>query len=213
MTTNQSPVETPSPSSPKKMKALHNLILTLLSPKQVRKLRTRYNRCEETIAELAEISGCPPVLLYCILTPLWYQTDIKLRKLGYEKKVLALRDRGFTNEQIAVKLRMPPWRVKEYGEGCFDPLVYIYRPWYHDKAAPPKAPNDLEYEECTLPPTARLGWTDGTLADIPDEMKGRCPECGQMVWLPCHECRVKRDMKALKIPRVGEFGSTDDARF
>jgi len=191
-------------------KAVLSLILSLLSPNQVKKLRARYHLGTETIAELSQLSQCPPVLLYSILTPLWSQTPMKLRLLRVEKQVVLLRNEGYSNEQIAEQIKIPLATVLEHTDECFHPEMYLGRPWYHEKAPMPEDPNELVYDEATLPPTSRLGWMDNALTDIPEERKGRCPICGALCSLPCHACRVRHDMMMRSIPKVKEFDPADE---
>ncbi len=89
---------------------LLELILSLLTPQQIRRLRVRYAKGRETIAELSRLSHCPPVLLYCVLTPLWSQTPVKLRLLRVEKQVTLLLHHGMTETRITGR-RCPGTRV------------------------------------------------------------------------------------------------------
>jgi len=191
-------------------KNLLELILSLLSPGQVRKLRARYAEGRSTIAELSRQSQCPPVLLYCILTPLWSKTPIKLRLLRIEKSVMLLKSQGLSEHKIAAQLKLPLAVVREHGSRRFSEQVMAERSWYHLRAPRPKDPNVLEYEESTLPPTTRLGWQDGALMDIPAAVKGRCPTCGHLVAIPCLACRVRADMANRTILPAGEYEETED---
>ena len=194
----------------KQRKFLISLILSLLSPVQIRNLRKRYALGRETIAELAKLSHCPPVLLYSVLTPIKSQTPLKLRLLRVEKQVVLLQNEGYSNEQIAEKINISLASVLEHTDECFQTKMYLARPWYHEKADEPADPNELVYDEATLPPTSRLGWKDNELADIPEERKGRCPICGARCSLPCHACRVRHDMTLRPIPKVKDFDPAEE---
>jgi len=206
----QSPVRRSATRTANQRKCLISLILSLLAPVQIRNLRKRYALGQETIAELSKLSQCPPVLLYSVLTPIKSQTPLKLRLLRVEKQVVLLQNEGWSNQQIAEKLNIPLASVREHTDACFQPEMYLARPWYHEKAPKPEDPNALIYDEATLPPTSRLGWTDNALTDIPEERKGRCPICGYLCSLPCHACRVKHDMMLRTIPKVTDFDPADE---
>ena len=209
-----SSVQTPADTTPNKpsnrKKTLLGLILSLLSPNQIRKLRDRYTEGNITIAELSQMSECPPVLLYSILTPLWSKTAIKLRMLRLEKQVYLLRNKGYSTPQIALQLRVSESIVREHAEEQFSEGIYRYRPWYNDRSPKPRDPNELEYDEETLPPTSRLGWIDGMLTDIPAAIKGRCPICGHIVSLPCLACRVRQDIASRVIPKAEGIQETEE---
>ena len=204
----------PPTSSPNKTalqkKALLELILLLLSPKQVHKLREAYAEGKDTIAELSQRSGCPPVLLYSVLTPLWAKTALKLRLFRIERQVVSLKNKGLSDTQIAKQLKLSIDIVNEHSDKQYEESTYQLRPWYTDRAPRPRGPNDLEYDEDTLPPTSRLGWMDGMLTDIPAAVKGRCETCGRLVFMPCLECRVKRDMQIRTISSATEFLPEDE---
>lgn len=191
-------------------KALLRTILSLLTPAETWKLRARYAEGKETIAELSQISKCPPVLLYSILTPLYVRTVLKTRLIRVEKQVALLEQKGWSVRKIARELKLPEKTVRENSTERFIASVYADRPWYNDRAPKPSDPDELIYDEATLPPTARLGWTDGKLTDIPPDLKGRCPTCGCLVFLPCLACRVRRDMRLRTIPKAEECNSGDD---
>jgi len=191
-------------------KRLLELILSLLSSRQVWKLRNRYAQGRESIAELAQLSGCPPVLLYCVLTPIRSRTALKLKMLRIEIQVDRLRAEGKSLRTIARTLRLPEAVVAEHSDRRYANETYLARPWYHDRAPKPPDPNELLYDENTLPPTARLGWMDGALTDIPKENKGRCSTCGCLVFLPCLACRVRNDMAIRMIPKPEEHDDTQD---
>ena len=212
MSSSHHPVTPPSKPSRRvvRRKNLLELILSLLSPSQVRNLRAGYAEGKMTIAELSRQSLCPPVLLYCILTPLWSKTPIKLRLLRVEKQVVLLKNHGLSERKIADRLKLPLSEIREHGSRRFSERVITKRPWYHLRAPRPKDPNVLEYEESTLPPTTRLDWQNGTLLDIPDALKGWCPTCGHLVTMPCLACRVRADMATRTIPRAEEYEDTED---
>jgi len=191
-------------------KSLLNLVLSLLSVRQVWKLRRRYAEGKQTIAELSQTSECPPVLLYCVLTPLWSRTALKLKMLRLETKIDALRHEGKSIRAITRLLKQPESIVREYSEKRFAGETCLVRPWYHERAPKPRDPNELFYDEETLPPTSRLGWIDGSLTDIPKEHKGRCPTCGHLVFLPCLACRVRQDMETKTIAKPQEHDDTED---
>ena len=191
-------------------KTLAAIISTLLSNKQIRILRASYARGVESIADLAQRTNCPPVLLYSVLTPLWNKTLLKLRLIKVEKQVYLLRNKGVSDEDIAVQLKLDLKTVSEHSDGRYSPEAYLNRPWYHDRAMKPKDPNDLEYDEATLPPTSRLGWNDDKLTDLPEGKSGRCPYCGHIVFLPCLACRLRKDMRRQKINRPPVYVSVDE---
>ncbi len=191
-------------------KALSNLILSLLSPRQIWKLRSRYAEGRDSIADLAERAECPPVLLYCVLTPLWSKTALKLKLLRVEIKVEELRAQGRSIRAIAEILQLPESDIAEHADRRYASETYLVRPWYHDRAPRPVDPNELLYDEETLPPTSRLGWIDDRLTDIPKEQKGRCPTCGHLVFLPCLACRVRHDMATKTIPKAPEYDDAED---
>jgi hypothetical protein len=189
--------------------ALKKLILSLLTPREVWRLRSRYTQGDDTIMELSRKSGCPPVLLYSILTPLYSKTAIKLKMLRIEQRVYFLVREGLRLRDIAKRLDMTEQAIREYSEDQYEDKVALLRSWYNDRSPKPSDPNELVYAEDTLPPTSRLGWSDGVLTDISDDRKGRCPTCGYLVSLPCHACRVREDMKKRSIPHAEEC---DDSR-
>jgi hypothetical protein len=194
-------------------KSLLSLILQLLSPRQVRKLRARYNLGRETVAELSQISGCPPVLLYSLLTPLWSRTAEKLRLLRQETRTGSLHRQGFSSEEIADRLSLPVPTVREHLEERFSVSVFLARPWYNDRAPDPEDRDTALYEESTLPPTSRLGWRDGSLTDLPPEVSGRCCVCGCRGYVHegrCLACRVRMDMAERKIPHAAEVSDEEE---
>ena len=191
-------------------RALLTIISSLLSNKQIRILQSIYAKGIESIAEIAQRTNCPPVLLYSVLTPLWNKTILKLRLIKVEKQVILLRNKGISDAEIAAQLKLDPEVVAEHSDGRFSPEAFANRPWYHDRAVKPKDPNDLEYEESTLPPTSRLGWKDDVLTDIPEHLKGRCPYCGHLVSLPCLACRLRKDMRIRKINKAPAYVPVDD---
>jgi hypothetical protein len=193
--------------------ALKKLILLLLSPREVWKLRDEYVKGEDTIMELSCKSGCPPVLLYSILTPLYSKTAIKLKMLRTEHRVEALVRKGLRVSEIAKELNLPEQTVREYSEDRYEDRVALLRSWYNDRSPKPPDPDELIYAEPTLPPTSRLGWTDGALTDIPDERKGRCPTCGHLVSLPCLACRVREDMGKRPVTKAPEHDDSVDEDF
>lgn len=186
-------------------KTLLNLISERLTNAKIREYRDIYFQGRECIADLSQRVNCPPVLLYCSLTPLWSKTALKVRLLREEISILDLRDKGYSDSKIAETLNLPKATVKEHSDGRYSEETYIFRSWYTDRAPKPKDPNDIEYDESTLPPTSRLGWVDGALTDIPANRKGRCPDCGYIVSIPCHACRVRRDMSTKNINRAVEY--------
>jgi hypothetical protein len=192
-------------------KNLLDLILSLLSPGQVRNLRAKFAEGTMTIAELSRRSLCPPVLLYCILTPLWSKTPVKLRLLRVEKQVVLLKRQKLSESKIAGQLKLPLSVVREHGSRQFSERVTAERPWYHLRAPRPKDPDILEYEESTLPPTLRIGWQDGMLMDIPAARKGVCPTCHHLVAMPCLACRVRADMATRTIPRAEEYEDAEES--
>lgn len=182
----------------------------MLSPTQIWKLRERYAEGRETIAEMSLATQCPPVLLYCALTPLWSKTAMKLRLLRLEKEVTLLSRSGWSVRKIARHLKRPERVIREYDDDRFSEAVYLQRSWYNDRAPRPRDPDELIYDEKTLPPTTRLGWQDGQLLDIPEERKGRCPTCGHLVSLPCLACRLRQDMELKRITPAEEFDPADE---
>jgi hypothetical protein len=198
------------PKAASQRKTLISLILSLLTPSQIDKLRARYSFGKETIAELSKISLCPPVLLYSVLSPVWVKTELKLRLLRAEKQVVLLHNKGYTNAQIAKETKLPLDTVQCHTDDRFHPEMFLARPWYHDKAPKPPDPNELIYDEASLPPVSRLGRTDGILTDIPEERRGWCPSCGHLVSMPCLACRVKRDMLLRQIPKAKEFDPAEE---
>lgn len=193
--------------------ALKKLILSLLTPREVWKLRDHYLSSDDTIMALSQRSGCPPVLLYSILTPLYTKTAIKLQMLRMESKVYLLLKKGYRISEVARMLGTTEQTVREYSDYQYDDSVVVKRAWYNDSSPKPPDPDDVQYDETDLPTTSRLGWTDNQLSDIPKERKGRCPTCGHLVWLPCHACRVREDMKNHKLPTAKEYKDTDDDDF
>lgn len=201
------------PSSRKKSnrkKTLLKLVLSLISARQVWKLRNRYSGGDITIAELSRLAACPPVLLYCVLSPLKIRTAMKLKMLRLEMRIDAMRAAGKSVRTIARTLKLPESVVREYADDLFGDATCKIRPWYHDRAPKPPDPNELNYDPETLPPTSRIGWTDGALTDIPKEHKGRCPICGHQVFLPCLACRVRHDMEQRKIATAEEYDPADE---
>jgi hypothetical protein len=197
-------------AKPDRKAALKKLILTLLTPREVWRLRDRYNQGEETIMDLSQKSGCPPVLLYSVLTPLRNKTAIKLRMLRLEQRIYFMVRKGLRTSEIAKELNLEERVVREYSEDQYEPAVVLMRAWYNDRHPKPPDPNEVVYDERTLPPTSRLGWSDGVLTDIPPERKGRCPTCGHMVSLPCLACRVREDMRTHRLPAVEEYDDSAD---
>ena len=200
----------PSRKTAIRRKTLLKQILSLLSTRQIWKLRHRYAEGRESIAELARRSGCPPVLLYCVLTPLRSHTALKLRMLRIEMETDRLHAAGKSLRTIARTLRLPESVVAEYTDRRYADETYRTRPWYHERAPKPPDPNEWFYDEKTLPPTSRLGWTDGALTDIPKEHKGRCPTCGATVFLPCLACRVRHDMVTRTISPLEDYDDEAD---
>lgn len=194
----------------KNKRKLQELILALLTPKEVWSLRTAYSRGRETVAELSQRSHCPPVLLYCILTPLSTKTAMKLRMLRLESQIVPLFVRNQGVRKIAKALNLPERTVREYTTELFSAKTCELRPWYFQRAPKPPDPNELVYDEDTLPPTSRLEWQNNQLNEIDEQRKGRCPECGRMMYLPCLPCRLLRDMEQRDIPRAEEFDPTDE---
>lgn len=201
------PVSVPPPKPNRRAirrRHLLDLILSLLAPQQIRRLRIRYAKGKETIAELSRLSRCPPVLLYCLVTPLWSQTPVKLRLLRIEKRVTLLRNQGLSEPRIAAELKLPVAVVREHGSQRFSERVAADRPWYQLRVPKPKDPNQIEYEESTLPPTS---------PEIPAARMGRCPTCGHLVSLPCLACRVRADMATRVIPPATEQDEPDEDEY
>jgi hypothetical protein len=200
--------EPDSPTKPNRRairrRHLLDLILSLLTPQQIRRLRVRYAKGKENIAELSRISHCPPVLLYCVLTPLWSQTPVKLRLLRVEKQVTLLLNRGMSETRIATELKLPLAVVREHGAQRFGESVAAERPWYQLRAPKPKDPNLFEYDESTLPPTN---------PEIAAAKVGRCETCGHLVSLPCLACRVRADMTTRVIPPATESDEQDEDEY
>jgi hypothetical protein len=195
---------------PNRKAALKKLILSLLTPREVWRLRECYRKGEDTIMELSRKSGCPPVLLYSVLTPLFSKTAIKLKMLRMEQKVYFLYRKGLRVSEIAKELNTTEQIVREYSEDQYEDKIALLRAWYNNRSPKPPDPNERIYDEATLPPTSRLGWSDGVLTDIPPDRKGRCPTCGAIVSLPCLACRVRADMRSGTIPPAEEYDDTLD---
>ena len=123
-------------------------------------------------------------------------------------ELLAVRIAQFAEKRLDLEWKLPVDR--EHGEKQFSDETFLIRPWYHERAPRPRDPNELLYDEKTLPPTSRLGWIDGSLTDIPKEQKGRCPTCGHLVFLPCLACRVRRDMATKTIATPQEHDDAED---
>lgn len=194
----------------KNKRNLQELILSLLSPHEIWSLRRVYFQGRETIAELSRRSHCPPVLLYAILTPVWSKTAEKLRMLRIESRVVPLYVQGWGLRRIAHALKLPERTIREYTVDLHAERTCKARPWYFDRAPKPPDPNELIYDEDTLPPTSRLEWQNNQLNEIDEKRKGRCPDCGRLMYLPCLPCRLQRDMKRGNIPRAPEFDPADE---
>jgi len=190
------------PENVKLRKKVLKLITSLVSNKQARMLRASFAKGVEDIADLARRTNCPPVLLYVILTPLWSKTAMKLRLLGIEKKVIKLRDRGYSDAQIAKELQLPVKEISEHSDKRWSPETYESRHWYTDRAPKPSDPDELVYDEATLPPLHRIDVEHQNLYDIPHHLKGRCPNCGHLVSIPCLACRVRKDTAQKKRKKV-----------
>jgi hypothetical protein len=193
--------------------ALKKLILSLLTPREVWKLRDSYQNSNDTIMMLSQKSGCPPVLLYSVLTPLYTKTAIKLKMLRMESKVYLLLRKGHRLSEVARLLNTTEQIIREYSIDQYEDAVVLMRAWYNDASPKPPDPNELIYDESTLPTTSRIGWTSSSLTDIDSAHKGRCPTCGYLVSMPCHACRVREDMKNRKIPHAQEYDDKDDDEF
>ena len=210
MSIQQIAVPAPATRTARNKRNLRALILSLLTPQEIWNLRKRYALGKETIMEMAKRSHCPPVLLYCVLTPLYSKTAMKLRMLRIESRVVPLYARAWSVRKIAKLLKIPEREIREYTVDLYSESTVRVRPWYHDRAPRPVDPNEILYDEGTLPPTSRLDWQNNQLSEIDEKRKGRCPECGRMMYLPCLPCRIQRDLIRGIIPKAAEFDPADE---
>jgi len=183
---------------PARQAEIKEIVRSQLSLSQISTLRDRYMTGKETIAELAQMSWCPPVLLYVILTPIAEQTSYKLRILREETNIRGLHNQGLDKKQISVKLRISEETVYENTDGMFSDEMFRLRPWYHEKISL-REEQEYQFPEALLPPVSHSS-RNGPIEIVYD----RCPRCGCKVVLPCMACMVRDVVENKLVPLAGE---------
>ena len=193
--------------------AIKETILSVLSAVRVRELRAEYASGKESIADISQRTGVPPVLLWSLLTPLYEKTHIKHKLLRLETQIHAMWAKGVSPAIIAKTLRILESEVANYTTEQFSEKMFRLRPWYVDRPfvldATESRWNALMGDK--LPPASRLGWKPGELLAIDPDKLGRCPICGMMVHMPCYACALKEFLKHNTLPEAEEARDIEDA--
>jgi hypothetical protein len=193
------------PTRTKRYKAaIQKFVLSKLSPDRVRELRKEYAEKQETIADLSQRTGVPPVLLWAALTPLHEKVQIKHRLLSLETQIYAMLAQNIPRSRIAEELAITENDVANYTVHQFSERMYNLRPWYNQRHVSVTCrTEDPQWEHFTrenLPPASRIGWMAGELSGIKPEKLGRCPTCGKLVHMPCYACALKEHLKTNPVP-------------
>ena len=193
--------------------AIKETILSVLSAARVRELRAEYAEGKESIADLSQRTGVPPVLLWSLLTPLFEKTHLKHKLLRLETQIHAMWAKGIPLAAMAKTLKILESDVLNYTTEQFSEQMFRLRPWYADRPLVVDATesrwNALMGD--TLPPASRLGWKQGELLGIDADKLGRCPICGQMVHMPCYACALKEFLKHNTLSQAEDAKDIEDA--
>jgi hypothetical protein len=192
---------------------LGDLVRSLLSDAGIRRLRAEYSRGACTVMLLSQQTGVPPVLLYSVVSPIHIGLKYKLEEVPIEAAVDALWKTGVDFVGMTDRLCLPRDIIYRNSFGRFSADTISMRKWYNDYYQVYTSSDTVIYGEDTLPPTSRLGWTvgraDGGLRDVQEGTIGRCPICGNRVYLPCLACRLRADMQDKTFPLSTQDFSED----
>jgi hypothetical protein len=208
------------PFKPWRKRQLANLIGELLTQSHIRKIQAEYSKGQLAIMQISQTMGVPPVLVYGVVTPIHIALGYKLREIPIETRINTLWKQGYTIGDMVTKLRLPSEVIYQHSFGRYSEDVLLMRKWYMQCYNRYTHSEITTYEETSLPPTSRLGWVasngdaSSKLRDVEEATIGRCPICGNKVYLPCLACRTREDIKNKVVPQqlpVNEYEEEEQA--